>query len=106
MQTGHLSAALRARLGEQGTMGLLDALDTSRQEWKGDVVVAATDRFERRLAEECGAMRVEMAHGFTAIREEIAATKVQLIKWSFVFWIGQLAALTGVLSFVLKFVSR
>lgn len=38
------------------------------------------ERFERRLAEETGRLRFD------------------LIKWSFLFWIGQLAALTAILS--------
>jgi hypothetical protein len=38
------------------------------------------ERFERRLAEETGRLRFD------------------LIKWSFLFWIGQLAGLTAILS--------
>ena len=76
------------------------------REWREDVLAIATDRFERRLTEECSALRLdlraEMANGFSALRKEIAETKVDLIKWSFVFWIGQLVALTGVISFMLS----
>ena len=38
------------------------------------------ERFERRLAE----------------------TRVDLLKWSFLFWVGQIAAIGGMLSFALR----
>ena len=31
------------------------------------------------------------------VRKEIAETKTDIIKWSFIFWIGQLAATAGIL---------
>jgi hypothetical protein len=42
------------------------------------------ERFERRLAE----------------------TRVELLKWSFLFWIGQVAAIAGMLAFVLRSLSH
>jgi len=37
-----------------------------------NILDAATERFERRLAEENGKLRVEMAGGFGALRTEMA----------------------------------
>jgi hypothetical protein len=51
--------------------------------------------FERRLKEEISAFRVEMI-------ERISDLKFELLKWNFLFWIGQLAALTAVLSVMLR----
>ena len=51
----------------------------------------ATESFERRLAEEMSKMRLEMA-----------ALKFDLLKWNFLFWIGQLAAFTAILSVMLR----
>lgn len=73
------------------------------------------DRFERRLAEEIAKFRIEMAQGFAAlgqamtagcasIRQENAETRVELLEWTFVFWVGQLFALAGVLAVLLRFV--
>jgi hypothetical protein len=35
-----------------------------------------------------------------AIREETATAKLEMLKWSFVFWIGQVAAVSGLLAFM------
>jgi hypothetical protein len=48
-------------------------------EWKKDVLESAADRFERRLTEETGTLRVEMAR-----------METRLIRWMFVFWLGQI----------------
>ena len=52
------------------------------------------------------ALRVEFTRelhaGLAAVRQEIAAVRVELIRWSFVFWIGQIAAMIGILAFMLR----
>ena len=45
----------------------------------------ATERFERRLAEECGKLRVEMAHGFGSLRAEMIERNAELLKWGLVY---------------------
>ena len=74
--------ALRSRLGEPGTEGL--------QMVFADAHRIATESFERRLAEEMGRMRLEMDAGFSNLKFEI-------LKWSLVFWIGQMAAIVGLI---------
>jgi len=60
------------------------------------VLAVAVERYERRLgheidifrvevAKEFAAMRVETATEFAAMRVELAATRVSLLKWSFLF---------------------
>jgi hypothetical protein len=103
-----------------------------------NVLAAATDRFERRLPEEIGAVRVTMVEQDSATRQEIgkeiadlrvemceqdAATRLEisklrldmsgqfadtrvliearhreLLKWAFVFWVGQAAAVAGIVT--------
>jgi hypothetical protein len=70
--------------------------------WSEHVLNIAAERFERRLAEEISGLRVEMHAGFTAIRHELSEQRVELLKWSFAFWIGQLAAMTALLAFMLR----
>ena len=109
------------------------------------VLATATDRFERRLSEEAGALRVEitsqgaalrsenaatrleLSERFAALRAESAATRLELSgeiaklridmtgqfaeslvhsearhrelrKWALVFWVGQAAAVAGIVS--------
>jgi hypothetical protein len=53
------------------------------------------------LTEEISALRLEMHQEFAALRQENATTRVELLKWSFLSWIGQVAALAGLLAFML-----
>ena len=90
-------------------MGLLDFAEATGQDWSDQVVTAAIDRFERRLTEEASILRVEIARldvrleqGLSGIRQEVAINRVELLKWSFLFWVGQIAAMTALLAFTLK----
>jgi hypothetical protein len=102
------------------------------------LLATATDRFERRLSEEIGAVRVTMVEQNSATRQEIAELRVEmsaqdaatrrevardfadlrvemserfaesrvhtearhreLLKWALVFWVGQAAAVAGIVS--------
>jgi hypothetical protein len=66
------------------------------------VLSIAAERFERRLTQEVSGLRVEMHDGFAAIRQEMSNQRADLLKWSFAFWIGQLAAMCGLLAFMLR----
>jgi len=83
METLTVPGPVRERLGNAGSDGLMTMF--------ADAHRMATESFERRLAEEMSRFRLE-----------IASLKFELLKWSFLFWIGQLAALTGILSFLLR----
>ena len=48
-------------------------------------------------------LRQEMTAGFAALRQEIADTRFELLKWTFVFWVGQLFALAGFLAVLIRF---
>ena len=92
---GAIPAALRARLGDDATFGLIELLETERQEVSEQVLTSAADRFERRMAEEFGRFRKEVV-------QELSNTRVDMLKWSFLFWIGQVAAIAGLLSFMVR----
>jgi hypothetical protein len=117
---------LRARLGPDATAGLVDLLDLSQRETRDAVMAACTERFERRLVEEVSKIRVDMAHLGAALREEMAtmradlrqeiaamgaglrqemaAGRVELFRWCFLFWIGQVLAIGGLMSVMLRLV--
>ena len=61
MESAAVPDALRARLGGEGTAGLLELLDSAQREWTGEVTTLCVDRFERRLVEETGRLRVDIA---------------------------------------------
>ena len=73
-----------------------------------EMLERATERFERRLAEECGkvrveianghgALRAEMAHGFGLMRTEMGDRNAQLLQWGLVYAV----TLTGVIAALL-----
>lgn len=115
MQVDAVPRAVRERLGPEGTGGLLHVLDLAQREWTDDVLSVAAERFERRLAESASGLRVQIAQSEAAIRaemahmevrivREIAGTRGDLIKWSFLFWIGQVVAMSAVMAAMLRMI--
>ena len=120
--------ALREKLGDDGMAGLHAVVNEAGRQWKDEVLTVTGERFERRLAEEIGglridmakefaSLRIEMAKEFGAVRSEMAAefadvrkemavgfaqTHTSLLKWSFLFWVGQLAAMGAMMAFLLR----
>jgi len=92
---GRIPPALRTHLGNDATFGLIELLETERKDWSQQVQSIAADRFERRLAEELSSLRQQ-------ITQELVTTRVDMLKWSFVFWIGQVAAMAALLAFMLR----
>jgi hypothetical protein len=80
-------------------------------------VSAVIGRTERRLAQELAGLRADLARsqarmrmglrqelqeGLTGVRTEMSATRLELVRWSIVFWAAQLAATAALLGFVLS----
>lgn len=115
-----VSAALRERLGPEATGGLPDLLDMARREWNENVIEVCAARFERRLVVEVAGLRLEDAairqqitelgatlRGEVAalgagLRREMADGRFELLRWCFLFWVGQLVAVAGVLGLMLR----
>jgi hypothetical protein len=104
--SGRIPAAVRTVLGDDGTFGLIELLDSEHKDWSEDVLITATDRFERRLTHEAGLLRQDFQHalqdGLAGIRADLANARVEMLRWSFVFWIGQVAAVAALLAFMLR----
>ena len=67
-------------------------------ESEDQVIDRVTERFERRLAEECGKLRVEMAHGFGSLRAEMIERNGELLKWGLVYAITQAGVVAALLA--------
>jgi hypothetical protein len=81
--------------------------------WSDEVLNIGAERFERRLAETASGQRVQIAESEARLRQElsgmevrsvreVAASRVDLLKWSFVFWIGQVVAVSAVMAAMLR----
>ena len=94
-----------------------EVINDAGKQWKDDVLAVTVERFERRLGVEIGALRIDMAKEFASVRtdmaKEFAAVRTEmarelgrventLLKWSFLFWIGQVAAIAAIGSFVIR----
>ena len=65
-----------------------------------DVVNQITERLDFRM-NEC-AKRNEMTDGFSRIVSQMADIKVDILRWSFAFWVGQVVVIAVLLSYMLK----
>ncbi|MFQ5640211.1 MAG: LA_3696 family protein [bacterium] len=70
---------LREKLGDEGTDSLVRLINQSQENQKNNILEFIEEKFERRLAVEVG--RVEK----------------NLIKWMFIFWVGQVGMILGIL---------
>jgi hypothetical protein len=125
MELTDVPVALQDRLGPEATAGLIELLSDAQEEWTTGMIERVGGRFERRLMDETtkvrlemvqgfaalrqemaqglGQLRQEMTAGFAALRQEMADMRFELLKWTFVFWVGQLFALAGFLAVLLRF---
>ena len=62
----------------------------------------AEKRFERRLTEESSRLDKRITEEVAGLRVEIQKSKSDTIRWMFVFYIGQVAALGGLLFALLR----
>jgi hypothetical protein len=88
---------LRERLGEEGAEALVQLINQATEAGKGDVVAVVEEKFERRLTEEASKLRAEIGHLRGEMIERIESVRSELIKWMFVFWVGQIGAIVGIL---------
>jgi hypothetical protein len=73
---------VRDKLGEAGSEGLVTIF--------ADAHRLAVDSFERRLGDEIAKFRLDVA-------QQLADMRFELLKWIFLFWIGQVGAIAAVM---------
>jgi flagellar biosynthesis protein FliP len=54
------------------------------------------------VAKEVAELKTELKTDIANLRAEMKADKFDMIKWMFIFWVGQLAAMFGLLYFFIK----
>ena len=113
MNGNAMPAVLREQLGPEATGGLLEVFEMARREWRDDVIAVCAERFERRLVEETSKLHVAMVQGDAALRQEMSQMssslrqelsdgRFELLKWCFLFWVGQVVAVAGVMGLMLR----
>jgi hypothetical protein len=117
MTAAPMPKALVERLGNDGTQGLVTWVASERAAWTDDVLNIALERFDRRLTTELSALRVDVARDLSSLRVDVArdvstlrsdvardlsGVRSELLKWSFLFWMGQVATTAGLLAYMLR----
>ncbi len=111
---------LRDKLGNEGVEALTEIIKEIDLEARKEAITIAEERFERRLAEETGKVRIAIAETRSELKTEIAETRTEIaetrtelkteiernksetLKWMFIFWVGQIAVLSGIIFAMLK----
>ncbi len=99
---------LREKLGDDGVDSLVQLINQSQGEHKNDILKMVEEKFERRLSEEIGRVeknllvkiaetKTELMTIILELKAEQAKSKAELIKWMFIFWVGQLGMMLGIL---------
>jgi len=101
-----VGVALRDRLGEDGARALSEYVEQHAELWRADVVSSCTERIDTRLQHYAG--KNDVLDGFNKVVDKLADTKIELsdrlsnmrvemLRWSFVFWLGQILAIAAIL---------
>ena len=82
---------LREKLGDEGTDALVQVLNENQKELRSSVIDHAEQRFEKHLAEE-----------ISDLRGIIQKSRSDTIKWMFLFWVGQIGVVLGIILAVFR----
>ncbi|RKY45237.1 MAG: hypothetical protein DRP88_07735, partial [Candidatus Neomarinimicrobiota bacterium] len=80
----------------------------AQKETQNNVIKFVEEKFEKRLSEELAKVRIELTERIEGVRTELKSeienlktndekVKSELIRWMFIFWVGQIGAILGIL---------
>ena len=114
---------LRDKLGDEATDSLINLINMGQDEQKTDVLAFVEEKFERRLSEEISGVEKGLLAKISDVETELLAklsdvetellarisgvenrlgtkiseNKSDMIKWMFIFWVGQFGVFLGIL---------
>jgi hypothetical protein len=119
-----LGLRLRDKLGPDDSQDLSHAFE----EVQNDMLTVITERFEGRLiavaaelrsemhstqsdlrqemARMDGGLRTTLIDGLSKIRTDLSESRVEVMRWSFFFWLGQFAATSALIGLLLRMANR
>jgi len=77
---------LREKLTDEGVDALIELINSANEKTKEDVIALSVEKYERRLTEVKSDLEVK-----------IAQTETRIIRWMFIFWVGQVGTITAIL---------
>jgi hypothetical protein len=119
-----LGLRLRDKLGPEASQDLSHAFE----EVQNDMLTITTERFEGRLIAVAAELRSEihktqsdlrqdmarmdagihmtLTEGLSKIRTDLSESRVEVMHWSFFFWLGQFAATGALIGLLLRMANR
>lgn len=110
---------LREKLGEDEADFLIELINKSEKNGKEDTLKFIEEKFEKRLTIEASNINDRITTEISKVHEhitteiakinenvttktskidnKISETKTEIIKWMFIFWIGQIGVMLGIL---------
>jgi len=99
---------LKDKLGDDGVDSLIHLLNQAQKDQKENVLEFVENKFERRLSEEISKVNKRITEEIskldkritekiTKLDNKIEHTRADIIKWMFIFWVGQVTVITGLL---------
>lgn len=120
--------ALRSRLGTDASDELVEWMRSTEEKVTGTVMTACADSFQLSLTGETSSLRTEihdglaaarvdtarlettlrreMSEGFSALQRQFSTQHSELMKWAFLFWVGQGMWTAGVVVGALRLLER
>lgn len=116
MSAIHVPEPLRENLGPDAAQALVELINGAGDMVRADVMLLAEERFARRLAESLASLEIRLTEKMTEkiasletrltassaslevrLTDKMAALETRVVRWAFVFWVGQLAAVVAIL---------
>lgn len=88
---------LRQKWDDDVVDAVIDLINKSNSRLKEDTLSFVEDKFERRLTEEMAKVNQRITDEISKVNQKISESHANLIKWMFIFWIGQIGMMLGIL---------
>lgn len=98
VSTVRIYDTLESHFGEADAQQFLEYLETLTREARGELATKADLKVE--LAELRTDLEKQSVNLRTEVKTDFAETKTDLVRWMFLFWIGQVAAVFGLIKFL------
>jgi hypothetical protein len=109
----NLGLRLRDKLGPDASQDLSQTFE----EVQNHMLTITTERFEARLATVASEIRQDMARmdagfrialteGLANIRIDMSESRIEIMRWSFFFWVGQFTATVTLIALLLRYAGR
>ncbi len=91
----------------------MSSLNQVTEDNRGNTLLFVEEKFERRLSEEMsrlnqriteeiGGVNQRITEETSRLEQKISASQANLIKWMFIFWVGQIAVMSGIFFAMLR----